>query len=359
VKSKTDRIAAIVMPPIPWGPSHSTFRKNIEPDPTEIYRFMKSEGIDVEILDVNSKFCNPLRGSHPLFMGIDPVRAVTLLSCRRSVDIVISVFESPCLIPTILSPLLRYRPLLAMWDIAPAPEWKIRSRIQDWVVPRVDHLFLLSSGQLPYVDRQWGAGSKSSIILQHIDTNFFQPNHSDNRGYILSVGDDESRDFDTLIDAAAEIPVQILLKTRRALKNVNSERMITQVAARLSALEFRQLYAHSDLVVVPLRPTFNVGGVSTVLEAMAMGKPLIVSDTAPIRDFVRNGETAILVPPSDPRALREAIIMLRKDTAKRTALGESARIAATKLFSNEAFAKRYSAQIRSLVSNSAHKTAPM
>ena len=40
---------------------------------------------------------------------------------------------------------------------------------------------------------------------------------------------------------------------------------------------------------------------------MAVGKPVIVSDTPAAREYVEHERTGILVPPEDPQALRAAI----------------------------------------------------
>lgn len=45
-----------------------------------------------------------------------------------------------------------YAPLIAMWDIVPEENWKPRKFLQNIVLPRVDHLFLLSSNQQNYIE---------------------------------------------------------------------------------------------------------------------------------------------------------------------------------------------------------------
>ena len=87
----------------------------------------------------------------------------------------------------------------------------------------------------------------------------------------------------------------------------------------------RDLYARSALAVVPLLENDYQTGISTILEMMAMGKPLIVTRTRGQTDTIVDGENGLYVPPGDPAALRAAIERLRRDPAEAARLGRNAR----------------------------------
>ena len=74
--------------------------------------------------------------------------------------------------------------------------------------------------------------------------------------------------------------------------------------------ELRDLYASSRFIVVALYETDFQAGVTTILEAMAMGKAVIASRTRGQRDVIEDGVTGIYVPPGDSAALRKAIVDL-------------------------------------------------
>src|SRR5439155_23048132 len=80
---------------------------------------------------------------------------------------------------------------------------------------------------------------------------------------------------------------------------------------RFDYLALRQLYARSALVVVPLDDVDFQAGVTTILEAMAMAKPVIVTHSAGQTDVVEDRRTATrgatprLRPPSILRDLAE------------------------------------------------------
>ena len=77
-----------------------------------------------------------------------------------------------------------------------------------------------------------------------------------------------------------------------------------------------------DLLVLP---SLNEGMGRVLLDAQAMGKPVIGTRVGGIPGVIREGETGLVVPPRDPFALAEAILVLLKDERKRQAMGEAAK----------------------------------
>lgn len=78
-----------------------------------------------------------------------------------------------------------------------------------------------------------------------------------------------------------------------------------------------------SLLVVPSLWSEPFGMVA--LEAMALGRPVVASDTGGLRDLVVDGVTGRLVPPGDVRALRDALAELLADPARRATMGEMGR----------------------------------
>jgi glycosyltransferase involved in cell wall biosynthesis len=64
---------------------------------------------------------------------------------------------------------------------------------------------------------------------------------------------------------------------------------------------------------------------NAMLEAMAVGLPVIVTDTGGVADGVREGETGYVVPPGDAGALRDRIRTLCSDEALRESMATRAR----------------------------------
>lgn len=68
-------------------------------------------------------------------------------------------------------------------------------------------------------------------------------------------------------------------------------------------------------------PSLNEGMGKAIVEAMALGKPVIASRVGGIIDLVRDGENGFLIPPADVGSLAESIQILVADPEKRRLMG--------------------------------------
>jgi N,N'-diacetylbacillosaminyl-diphospho-undecaprenol alpha-1,3-N-acetylgalactosaminyltransferase len=87
--------------------------------------------------------------------------------------------------------------------------------------------------------------------------------------------------------------------------------------------DVRELLSISDIFVLP--SYYREGVPRTLLEAMAMGKPIVTTDNVGCRDVVDDGATGFLVPVRSPQALAGAIRRLVEDPHLRRQFGSAAR----------------------------------
>ena len=111
----------------------------------------------------------------------------------------------------------------------------------------------------------------------------------------------------------------------------HASRELDRLAGRSSAARIRwmghrddvpDLLAAGDLF---LFPSLFEGLGGALIEAMALGLPIIASDLEAIREVVEEGRNAVLVPPASPQALADAIVMLLDDRPKAATFGAHSR----------------------------------
>ena len=73
-----------------------------------------------------------------------------------------------------------------------------------------------------------------------------------------------------------------------------------------------------------------------LVEAMLAGRPVVATDAGGVPEVVTDGETGVLVPPGDARALGEALDALRREPARGAALACRGSVHARQRFSREA-----------------------
>lgn len=154
-----------------------------------------------------------------------------------------------------------------------------------------------------------------------------------NRGYVFALGH-SGRDYPTLLEAVNEVDLPVILAIRQE-SDLGGVAVPTNVAVRYRTeqSETDALITGATLIVVPLQAQAHSAGQSVLLRAMAQGKAIVVTDTEGIRDYICDGETAVVVPPRDPGALRAAILRLWGDAAERKRLSANAARAQREYFS--------------------------
>jgi glycosyltransferase involved in cell wall biosynthesis len=103
----------------------------------------------------------------------------------------------------------------------------------------------------------------------------------------------------------------------KQIKDLKLEKHVILAGFREDVLS---LMRSADLFVMS---SVTEGLGSAVLDAMALGVPVVGTRAGGIPEAVIDGETGLLVRPGDPAALATAIVALLKDTPRRTSLAEA------------------------------------
>lgn len=214
-------------------------------------------------------------------------------------------------------------------------------------------VFLGDSQRTELVERAGLRAECAAILLLPVDDRFFTPQPSTGDGDVLTVGKDLARDYRTFIAATRTLDVRVRLAVYP--RNIEGIELPPNAEARrLQSLELRDAYARAACVVLPQRRDDYVygsegGGLTALLEAMAMGKAVVATERAILRDYVEDGVDALVVPPEDPVALREAIDRVLGDRELAERLGAAARARIERAHTTRGFASDLAGLFRSVV----------
>ena len=114
----------------------------------------------------------------------------------------------------------------------------------------------------------------------------------------------------------------------RQVARLGAEGWAQLVGGWTAAVALARGLAACDLIALPFRLLSSDVPLS-VLEAMALGRPVIVTGVGCLPELVPRG-TGLVVPPAGPRALAEAILVLARGEGLRACLGTAARARAVR-----------------------------
>jgi glycosyltransferase involved in cell wall biosynthesis len=80
-----------------------------------------------------------------------------------------------------------------------------------------------------------------------------------------------------------------------------------------------------DAMDVFVMPSLFEGGPTSVLEAMAMAKPVVATNVGMVPEVIEDGRTGLIVPPGQPEPMAAALATLLTDSPGRAEMGSTAR----------------------------------
>lgn len=192
---------------------------------------------------------------------------------------------------------------------------------------RMDGVFVNSRAQVEPLRAALGApGPAVEFFRFGVDADFFAAQPYPERPLVVSVGGDRDRDPVTLFAAfervlAARPDVEIVAQSA---SDVPPPPGVTKVP-HLTHVELRALYARASVVAVATRPNLHMSGLTVSLESMATARPVVLTASPGVEDYVTDGENAHLVAGGDPDALAARVLALLDSPTDARDLGQRAR----------------------------------
>jgi glycosyltransferase involved in cell wall biosynthesis len=154
--------------------------------------------------------------------------------------------------------------------------------------------------------------SKFYFVEYGRDFNFREIQNSNILEKYIASGGISNRDFNTLAVAmncieGSDVVCKIATRPHSDFTNFNNKNIEVLYNVRLE--DFGNFLANSLFVVIPLKNTTLSAGHMALMEAMSLGKIILIADVEGVRDYV-DERTVFFYEPESPVGLKEKILYL-------------------------------------------------
>ncbi len=202
----------------------------------------------------------------------------------------------------------------------------------------LDGYLLIRTGDIQTIQQRFGVLADRCHFVPFPADGSLRNVTTQNGDYIYSSGW-AHRDWPTLVAALAMLPYKAIFSTDVSLQIPPHAADRIQILPMQSPEEGRKMMANCGLAVLAFFDTTLPSGPLVLLDAMALGKPVVTSRVNGTRDYAEHEQSALLVPPKDPGVLAEAIDRCMCDDALRRRLGDNARKAVVDLTNEKVVAR--------------------
>lgn len=305
---------------------------------------------------------------------------------RRSATAYITGSENEAIILAIMLGLVRSRvPLVAVGTYPAKP-----AKMVAWRWARVHRsmyrVMPLGTVQADRLINSLGVPSEKVEVLPYgVDTAYWTPDKAtpvvNERHYVFAAGL-QHRDYPTLVAATEGLGVDLVIaaaslwaKTPNELAGAALPPWVTVRSMKYG--ELRDAYAGAAAVVAPVVETDFSPGMTSIVEGMSMGRPVVVTRSEGTGDYIEDrrrmlrrgpvratsasysarfaeraaqGQTGFFVPPGDVGELRSVLTWILEHPVEAEAVGTRGQAVARQIFGLEAYVGRIVAVVEQAVS---------
>ena len=245
--------------------------------------------------------------------------------------------------------------------------WTFRNPISKAIIPKLAHLAYresnLSSNAgflclTPSTESNFERFAPSKFIPWCVDTEMFQPsiNKSSSKPYFFASGKTE-RDYNTFVEAARNVQAKFRIIGPNSLKPPSIPSNVTWIETSTnppdSAVNYKTLvkwYNEAIAVCIPLNGDANdTCGYTNMLEAMAMSKPVLMTDSGCLHVNPQKEKFGYLLRRKDPVDWSEKMNLILSNQEYSKSLGENGRKVALRDFNIQTFNKNLISFIKVLL----------
>ena len=210
------------------------------------------------------------------------------------------------------------------------------------LTPKMDHVIAVSSSIVRKLEDEGRVGAPVTLIYNGIDLERYDhqlpcctlreeyglPPEGPMVGVVARL--EAEKGHPTLLDAwphvLAEFPTATLLIIGEGSRREALEAQVARLGIASSVIftgRRDDVPAVTKALDVAVLPSYREAQGLTILEAMALSRPVVASNVGGIPEMISDGVTGLLVPPHEPLALADAVVRLLRDHPLADTLGRA------------------------------------
>jgi glycosyltransferase involved in cell wall biosynthesis len=209
--------------------------------------------------------------------------------------------------------------------------YRLNLALLKWAIPGIDYFCCTSTEEESIYSQMFDIPAHRIIFLPLVESssNFHEPRRP-RKDYIFSFGNSD-RDFETLIRAVSGLSIKTYILSQKYKPCIPLPENVSVLQDRISEKELVDWIASSRMAVLPLKHYRISAGQISMLEVMALARPLVVTENMATKEYAVHRHSALFFEAGNEKELADHIRYLwnHPDSAER--IGQNARQAASTL----------------------------
>lgn len=212
-----------------------------------------------------------------------------------------------------------------MRELQPDLRSRIKYALMRFLLSSVHRVVCSSTQEVKYYEKVFGWDAGKLVFAPFHTSSMFLDYPADISDDVVIAAGRSFRDYDTLVEAVSGSDIKVLIVGGSGCKTRYTQHANVTVMENIPQDELTQKLSRASIVVLPLEDRQISTGQTILLQAMAMGKPVVATRTAGTIDYIKSGETGFLVDPGNSRHMRTAIETLYNDHELCARIGREAK----------------------------------
>lgn len=194
--------------------------------------------------------------------------------------------------------------------------------------------------QKPLIETFNVSPKKLKTFYFGVDANYWKHNpNSERKNFVLSVGNDMNRDYNTLVNAIPD-DLDLVIVTSKKVNTKGKPNI--KIISGISDSELRDLYQSCMVTVIPsIKVEYESSGLSSTLQAMACGSPVLISDAPTLREYFAEDEHIHYYEPGNSLSLKNKLLQIMNTYEESLNIAEQANTLVSNKFTTKNMEKSW------------------